>query len=131
MLAETPASLAEEKRRTMGYLNFSVIDRWFHEETRMLARGDGTWRYLHGLSDEAVADLLKDKIPEIKAKWVAIVRRKNGWRLYQKDRHWRGVAVEEGDLKQRVTVLEDNFARALQRLDEISKRLDKLWGELM
>jgi hypothetical protein len=130
MLAETPTSLAE-KRRTMGYLNFSAIDRWFHEQTRMLERDDGTWRYLHGLSDEAVADLLKDKVPEIKAEWVATVRRKNGWRLYQKDRHWRGVAVEEGDLKQRVTVLEDNFARALQQLDETSKRLDKLWGALM
>jgi hypothetical protein len=54
--------------------------------------------------------------------------------LYQKSRHWRGVAVEESDLKQRVTVLEDNFARALQQqqqqLDEMSKRLDKLWSAL-
>jgi hypothetical protein len=36
MLAETPTSLAE-KRRTMGYLNFSTIDRWFHEKDRMVA----------------------------------------------------------------------------------------------
>ena len=41
----------------------------------MVAMGDGSYRYLHGLTDEAVAELLKDKVPDITPKWVAKVRR--------------------------------------------------------
>ena len=131
MLAETPPSLAGKQRRTVGYTNFSAIDRWFREAPRMTDTGNGVWRYLHGLNDEAVADLLRVSIPDIRPEWIAIVRRRNKWNLHNK--HNKETPKKSGDalLKQRVATLEDNLAKVVLQLAEANKRLDKLWGALV
>ena len=73
----TPVTLkpARAKRHTMKREDWADIRYWFKAEPRMVAMGDGSYRYLHGLTDESVAELLKDKVPGITSKWVAKVRR--------------------------------------------------------
>src|SRR5215218_6650271 len=74
----TPVALkpTRAKRHTMRREDWAEISYWFKAEPRMVDMGDGSWRYLHGLTDESVAELLKDKVPGITSKWVASVRRR-------------------------------------------------------
>lgn len=116
MLAETPASLAEQKRKVIDHESYAKIARFFEEQPRLVKVGDDAWRYLHGLTDKAVADLLKARVPDICENWVAFVRRKKGLRLHTRTTGNRAAMKHADNLEERVKVLEE--------------RVEKLWAAL-
>ncbi len=119
MLENTPTALKPKraKRHIMNHDDYRYIANWFDAEPRMVAMGDGSWRYLHGLTDEAVVELLKDKVPGITPKWVAKVRRRLGMPF-----HVVGVVkeperrVSKADLIVRLEKLESAFQQICGRL---------------
>jgi hypothetical protein len=96
---------------------------------------DGTSRYVEGYNDEKLAEMLRDKIPNVKAFDVTRARRKEGHNLHTGGKRDATNGVTEERLKKlegRVSrllqitgITEDRLANAAKRLDAIEDALTR------